>query len=144
MKIIDAEKTILGRLASFAAKEALKGEAIIIVNAEKAVITGNREHVFESYLERKQRKSIVNPRRHGPKYPRRPDLLLKRAIRGMLPWKKAKGREAFKRIKAYIGMPQEFKNQEKIKIENATVEKLEIPKYVTLKEISEYLGYKFD
>ena len=143
MKIIDAEKTVVGRLASFAAKEALKGEEVIIVNAEKAVITGNREHILEKYLERKQRKSVINPRRHGPKYPRRPDLMLKRAIRGMLPWHKAKGREAFKRIKAYIGMPEEFKDKEKIKIEKASVEKLEVPKYVTLKEIAEHLGYKF-
>ncbi len=144
MLIIDATDTIMGRLASYCAKLALRGEEIIIVNAEKAVISGSKEFVFKKYLERRHRKSIVNPRRFGPKFPRTPQGILRRAIRGMLPYKQDKGKRAFKRIKVYVGVPKEFEGKEFIKLEKAHVSKLKIPKYVYLYELSKYLGAKLD
>lgn len=142
MIIIDAEDAILGRLASRAAKESLKGEEVVIVNAEKAIISGRREYVFAQYLETRQRKSVVNPSRHGPKFPRRPEAIVKRTVRGMLPWHIAKGRSAYKRIKVYIGIPRGIKKEDIIKIEE-NIKKLTIPKYVRLDELGRYLGAKF-
>jgi len=142
MMIIDAEHAILGRLATRAAKASLNGEEVIIVNAEKAVVTGKREHLFAFYLERRQRKSKVNPSRHGPKYPRRPDALIKRTIRGMLPWHTSRGRNAYRRIKVYIGMPKGIKKEDIIKIKE-NVKKLSVPKYVSLEELGIYLGATF-
>jgi len=142
MKVIDATDLILGRLASLVAKELLNGEEIVIVNAEECAITGSKESILQKYRERRERKSIVNPRRHGPHYPRRPDGILRRAIRGMLPYKKEKGRRAFKRLRVYVGTPKEFEGKAE-SIEEIKVFKLEIPKYMKLKELSKLLGAKF-
>ena len=89
MKIVNASGILMGRMASYVAEELLKGEKVTIINAEECIISGDRLRVFDKYLERRQRSSLVNPRRHGPFFPRRPEGIIKRAIRGMLPHKKA-------------------------------------------------------
>ncbi len=143
MKVVDASGMILGRLASRVAKMLLEGEEVVVVNAEKAVISGSRESVLAKYRERRERKSIVNPRRHGPHYPRRPEMILKRAVRGMLPYKQGRGRSAFKRLRVYIGTPEEYTSAEKVSFTEASYTKLKVPRYVTLEELSRHLGAKF-
>ncbi|WP_456472417.1 50S ribosomal protein L13 [Methanocaldococcus sp.] len=135
--VIDAEGAILGRLASNVAKRILRGEEIIIINAEKAIITGNKDWVIKHYQEERAKKNVANPRRFGPKFPRRPDDILRRTIRKMLPYKKAKGREAFKRVKVYVGNPLNLEADETMKRELKSV------KYITLGELSKHLGAKF-
>lgn len=92
MRIINADGLILGRLASRVAKMLLEGEEVVIVNAEKAVITGNREVIFSKYKQRTGLRTLTNPRR-GPFYPKRSDEIVRRTIRGMLPWKTDRGRK---------------------------------------------------
>ncbi|ADC68783.1 ribosomal protein L13 [Methanocaldococcus sp. FS406-22] len=137
MTVIDAEGAILGRLASEVAKRVLRGEEIVIVNAEKVVITGNKDWIIKTYQEEREKKNVANPRRFGPKFPRRPDDILRRTIRKMLPYKKPKGREAFKRVKVYVGNPKNLTVDEKIS------HKLNTNKYITLAELSKHLGAKF-
>ena len=108
--IIDAEGNSVGRLGSFVAKNLLKGEKIIIINAEKAIISGNKQDIIKKYLVRRSLKQKANPE-HSPKWPRRPDLLLKRIIRGMLPYDKAKGRSAYKRLRVYLGIPKQLEEE---------------------------------
>jgi large subunit ribosomal protein L13 len=116
MKIIDAEGTILGRLASYSAKEALKGEEIIILNSEKAIITGRKENIKEYYESKRKR---VGSTLKGPKVSRSSEKIVKRTIRGMLPnYRDGRGREALKRIKCYKGIPLEFKDKEKITLKD--------------------------
>ncbi|MBI5252961.1 MAG: 50S ribosomal protein L13 [Euryarchaeota archaeon] len=141
--IIDATNLILGRMASVAAKELLKGEKVIIVNAEESVISGARSSILEKYRERRERKSIVNPARHGPFFPRRPEGIVRRAVRGMLPYKKAKGRNAFKNLKVYIGIPKELEGKEIKTLEIANASKLRVPKHIKLKELCNLLGARF-
>jgi len=100
--ILDGENCILGRLAAVVAKKALKGEKIEIYNAEKILITGNPESIVKSYAEKMQIKDRAKPIK-SPKFSRRPDLFVKKTIRGMLPIKKRRGVEAFKNIKVYMG-----------------------------------------
>ena len=112
MKIIDGKNAILGRLASYAAKEALKGEDIAIVNCEQIVITGNKKNIKEN-LESKRKR--VGSTQKGPKVSRTSEKIVKRVIRGMLPnYRVGRGRVAFKRIKCYSGMPKEFEEGKKI------------------------------
>ena len=92
--IIDGEGLILGRLASVVSKKLLDGEEIAILNAEKIIISGTKDWAYAKYKQRIDRASISNPRRMGPKYPRRPDDIFRRTVRGMLPYKQAKGRDA--------------------------------------------------
>ncbi|MEM4040017.1 MAG: 50S ribosomal protein L13, partial [Thermoplasmata archaeon] len=101
MKIIDATDHVLGRLSSTIAKMLLQGEEIIVINAEKSVVTGKKEFIFKNYLEKWQRGSV----RKGPHYPRMPDRIFRRTVRGMLPFKSSHGREAYRRLKVYIGVP---------------------------------------
>jgi large subunit ribosomal protein L13 len=133
-KIIDATNCVAGRLASFVAKELLKGNEICVVNAEKAVITGNKDYTLKHFKEKVSRGDPY----HGPFYPKKPDRILKRIIRGMLPYKKPRGREAFKRLKVFISVPNEM-DKDKIKIEEV-INKEE--RYITLGELSEKLGAK--
>ena len=136
MKIVNAENMIVGRLASMVAKELMNGEEIIIVNAEKAVIAGNKDYIIKKYFERRNIGSV----RKGPYYPKMPDRILKRSIRGMLPIKKSNGKEAYKRLKVYMGVPSQFMNKEFVYFEEAKNKKLK--GFITLKELSIHLGAK--
>lgn len=139
--IIDGEGLILGRLASKVSKKLLAGEKITVLNAEKIIISGNREWAYQRYKQRIDRASISNPRRMGPKYPRRPDDIFRRTVRGMLPYKKSKGRTAYKGLKVYVGVPPELKDE---KIEGLPEAKPKnIRKSVELGRISHLLGSKF-
>ena len=140
--IIDASGCLLGRLSSIVAKRLLRGERIIIVNAEKAVISGNKRWIIEEYKQRLERKTLTAPWR-GPFQPRRPDLILKRTIRGMLPYDKFKGREAYKRLRVFIGVPEKYSNSQFEKIENAKMKNLRGP-YISLAELSAELGFKIE
>jgi large subunit ribosomal protein L13 len=112
MKVIDGKNAILGRLASYAAKEALKGEDIAIVNCEQIVITGNKKNIKEN-LESKRKR--VGSTQKGPKVSRTSEKIVKRVIRGMLPnYRVGRGRVAFKKIKCYVGIPKEFEEMKKV------------------------------
>ncbi|NYT04933.1 MAG: 50S ribosomal protein L13 [Methanomicrobiales archaeon] len=137
--VIDADGLILGRLASIVAKRTLDGEEIAIVNAEKTVISGSRVTTLVHYDTKVKRGS----REGGPFFPRRPDHILKRTIRGMLPYKRQRGAEALKRVKVYVGIPREFAGQERETLEEAHVDRLSSPRFVTLGTLSTRLGAKF-
>ena len=134
--IINAEDTILGRLATYAAKQALLGEKVFIINCEKAIITGSRKDILNDFAERIAR---GNPFK-GPYFPRRSDMIVRRTIRGMLPRRKSKGRIAYKNVVCYLGMPESLKNEKIISLENANINRLRTLKYLYLKEISRVIG----
>ena len=133
--IINAKDLIVGRFASVVAKKAILGEEVFIINSELAVITGAKKVIIEKYETQANRGEPF----HGPFMPKTPDRLLKRIIRGMLTYKKGKGRDAFKRIKCYSGVPEHFKNKETITIEKANVAKMQNLKYITIGEICKQL-----
>jgi len=134
--VIDAKGLILGRMASIIAKRLLQGETIIIVNAEKAAISGER---LSRVREAKTFLEVGHPGR-GPYHPRRPDRIVRRTIRGMLPWKKPKGQQAYKRLKVFLGIPQELKGEEAKTIPEANAERLRCP-YTTVGELAKEIGW---
>jgi len=145
--IINAEGHILGRLCTFVAKKALLGEDVIVVNAEKAVISGNRDVIFRKELEKLKIRNLGNPKK-GPFHQKRPDRFVRRSIRGMLPWKKSRGREAFKRVMVYIGIPEEeIRKRHNIDIKKAKIEDLNEMKKdikgITVGEVCRFIGGKF-
>ncbi len=139
MRVIDADGLILGRLASMTARALLKGETIVIVNAEKSVISGRKAYTFQRYKQYYDRGS----REKGPYFPRMPERILKRTIRGMLPYKKQRGREALARLRVYRGLPAEFEGVEKESLEDASIHRLSTANYSTLGEVSRKLGANF-
>jgi large subunit ribosomal protein L13 len=136
--LLDAKNQVLGRLASFAAKHAINGETIIVVNAEKAVISGRRSNIVEEAKRRLETRTL-GTQIHAPVHQRRPDLYFRRVVRGMLPWKKAKGRAAFHRVRVYVGTPEEFASKSTLKVPGADASKLVSP-YVTLEDLATEIG----
>jgi len=102
--LLDATNVILGRLATEAAKRALKGEKITIINAEKAVITGEKRGIIAKAIARKQRGQPTQ----GPFIQTRPQLYMRRTIRGMLPYKTTHGKEALARVQCFVGVPEQW------------------------------------
>ena len=134
--VVDARDCILGRVASEVAQRALEGERVAIVNAEDAVITGDKDDVFETYRTRIQLGSD-----RGPNYPRRPDTIFKRSVRGMLPYKKKRGREAFENVRVYVGNPYENDDDREAEVlEGTSLDRLSNIRFVHLGEVSEQLG----
>ena len=131
--VINAKDSIIGRLASNVAKRLLEGEKIIIVNAEKGLISGDPGFITRKYLERYHIKTKSNPLK-GPFYPRKPEQILKRTVRGMLPYKKSRGKEAYKRLKVYCDLPNIFQDTE-IEILESTQKNNPKSPYITLGEL---------
>ncbi|ASI13362.1 50S ribosomal protein L13p [Candidatus Mancarchaeum acidiphilum] len=138
-KVIDATGLILGRMAGTVAKQLLKGDNVIVVNAEKAIISGHKNDIVEKYRTRLNLQEKGNPE-HSPYWSRRSDLLVKRVVRGMLPYSRATGRKVYKNLKVYMGLPEEFKGNEIEKIAMKDPKSL-YSGYITIKELSELLGY---
>jgi len=136
--VIDADGLILGRLASVVAKRLLKGEEITIVNAEKAVISGRRK---SKIMEAKIFLEVGNPER-GPFHYRRPDRILRRTVRGMLPYRQPKGKQAYKRLKVYIGIPEELEGQKIETLADAKAAKLKCPHF-SLGEFAKEIGWDY-
>ncbi len=136
--IIDASNLILGRLGSYVANKALLGKKIDIVNCESCVITGKRDKILGDYRN-KLKRGIPSK---GPFTHRMPHRFVKRAIRGMLPYKKERGRIAFKNIKCYVGIPKNLKNQKFEIIKNANIEKVPNLDYIKIKDICTHIGGK--
>ncbi|MCK4970218.1 MAG: 50S ribosomal protein L13 [Thermoplasmata archaeon] len=134
--VIDASGLILGRLSANVAKRLLNGEEIVIVNAEKAIITGGKEDIIAHFRHRRD----VGGDRKGPHYPRTPHMMLKRSVRGMLPFYKPRGRAAYKRLLVHISVPKEFKGKKFESIEGAS--ELSTQRYMALGEVSKVLGYE--
>lgn len=137
MIVYDAENQILGRLCSRIAKDLLNGEKVFVVNCEKAVVSGNPQYIQKRYLEKIWRGDV----KHGPFFPKTPDGIFRRTVRGMLPWHKAKGRKAYKNLKVFIGLPEEFRGKELKKVKEADASKLKT-KFMSLEEISLAIGAK--
>ena len=101
---IDATDCIAGRMCSQISKLLLKGHSVRVVNAEKTMMSGNRYMIIDSYRKFLTISSATNPI-NGPVHPRRPDRILTKMIRGMLPKRKSSGISSFKRLRVYISVP---------------------------------------
>jgi len=135
--VIDASGLILGRMASIVAKRLLSGEPIVIVNPEEAVLSGKR---LSRVKEARAFLDIGHPRK-GPFHPRRPDQIVHRTVRGMLPHRQPKGEMALRRLRVFLGVPVKLKDVGFQTIPEAHVSKLKCS-YVTVGELAREIGYK--
>lgn len=133
--IVDASDLVLGRAASLIARRLLQGESIVVVNAEKSVVTGRRTTVLEIYRANRARGSV----RSGPHFPRYPDRIFRRTVRGMLPHLKTRGRLALDRLEVFIGMPPPYQAGPHVTLEDARARPT-LRRPTTLEEISRLLG----
>jgi large subunit ribosomal protein L13 len=138
--LLDGKDSILGRLASVAAKLALEGKLVHVVNVESILISGNKRGLIKTWKEFLEVGSVINPE-HGPIHPRRPDNIFKRVVRGMLPWRRPKGKEAFRRLRAYHGYPDGLKKIAPLEMKYVKATK---PSsfYLKLGELAKELGWR--
>jgi len=135
--LVNAEGLIVGRMCSKVAKRLLNGEEVIVVNAEKAVFSGKKKSkVAESHLFLE-----VGAPARGPFHYRRPDRFLRKTVRGMVPFKQPKGKNAYKRLKVFMGVPVELKGQQMITFEDASSADLKGPHF-TLGELAKEIGWR--
>jgi large subunit ribosomal protein L13 len=130
--VVDADGLVLGRAATHIAKALLadREAQVVVINAEKAVITGSPKAIEQRYHARRSR----GKERKGPFYPTRPERLFKRAVRGMLPFKQDRGRRAYRRLKCYIGVPKQYAGVKAERPKQAT--SLRTARYTTLAQVS--------
>lgn len=136
--IIDATNTVLGRIATRAAKSALEGEEVSIINCEKSYIVGNKKDILKKY---KHRMSLGSRPNKGPFTPKRPDRFLRKAVKGMLPHNN-RGKRALSNVKCYIGMPEELKDKKPEIIKEASVINLKTPNRIKVENLCEHLGWQ--
>ena len=137
--VVDGTNHIAGRLCSKVAKLLLQGNRVAIVNCEKVMLSGNQKSILSEYNKFLEISSILHPK-HGPFHPRRPDTIISRMIRGMLPKEKPSGRSALKRLRSYIGVPKELMSLDKIEFENAKIRRSS-SYYTSMGELGRNVGW---
>jgi large subunit ribosomal protein L13 len=137
--VIDAAGCIAGRLCSHVSKLLLQGNRVTIVNAERAMLSGARYKTIELYKEHLEINSVTNPI-HGPFHPRRPDTMISKMVRGMIPKRKTSGIEAFKHLRVYIGVPEEMKG---VNVETFADSKITKPEsyYIPVGDVAKEIGW---
>ncbi|HEV8388174.1 MAG TPA: 50S ribosomal protein L13 [Nitrososphaera sp.] len=138
--VVDATNCIAGRMCSHVSKLLLQGNKVAIVNAEKAMLSGDRYKTIELYKEHLEINSVTNPI-HGPFHPRRPDTMLSKMVRGMVPKRKTSGVEAHQRLRVYIGVPEEMKDT---KLESFADSKIRKPEsyYISVGDVAKQIGWQ--
>ncbi|MDA8716046.1 50S ribosomal protein L13 [Candidatus Poseidoniales archaeon] len=144
--VFDADGLILGRLASTVADMLLKAarsdrdDKVVIINSEKAIVSGSSTSVLQNYHD----KYALNHARKGPFYPRMPDMILKRTVRGMLPYqRKSSGRRALRNLRVEIGCPHHLASgmpEGHVEGDDTNIRKSLPESYVRLGDISASLG----
>jgi large subunit ribosomal protein L13 len=136
--IVDGTDLLAGRLSSNVAKMLLQGNHVSIVNCEKIMISGSRKNIVRNYKDFLSIASILHPE-HGPYHPRRPDTMIAKMVRGMLPRKKPSGLAAHKRLRTYIGVPSELRSSKKIILDKAKITKSSA-NYTSMSELAKEVG----
>ncbi len=134
--VIDATGLVYGRLASIVAERIMDGEEIVVLNSEALIMTGEKAALNAKFQHRISLGDAT--KRKGPFYPRRADLLFKRSVRGMIPWKKSSGRDAYRRLQVHVGTPKQF-SEVTAEVPEEAKKKI-VGKYTTLGAVSKYLG----
>jgi large subunit ribosomal protein L13 len=126
--VVDAEGLILGRLASRIARILMgkhkpsyvpfldSGDHVIVVNAEKVVLTGAKEGEKE-YIRFSGYPGGITRRSASELRSSRPERLIEEAVRGMLP-KSRLGKAQFRKLKVYRGPnhPHQAQKPEKLEV----------------------------
>jgi large subunit ribosomal protein L13 len=137
--VVDGTDLLAGRLSSNVAKLLLQGNHVSIVNCEKIMISGGRKNIVQNYKDFLAIASILHPE-HGPYHPRRPDTMIAKMVRGMLPRKKPSGMAAHRRLRTYIGVPGTLSSAKKTSFDKAKITRSSA-NYTTVAELAREVGW---
>lgn len=137
--VVDGAGLVAGRLASSVAKMLLQGRRVWIINCEEIMISGSRRSIIKEYRDFLEISSILNPK-HGPYHPRRPDTIIARMIRGMLPRKKPSGKAALGRLRTHIGTPRSTRSLARVELPRARISRSS-SSYTTMADLGRTVGW---
>ncbi|XP_065350857.1 large ribosomal subunit protein uL13 [Cloeon dipterum] len=142
--VIDGKGHLLGRLAAVVAKTILQGNKVVVVHAEQLNISGNFFRAKLKYLAFLRKRCNVNPAR-GPFHFRAPNKIFWRTVRGMLPHKTERGKDALRRLKTYDGCPPPYDRRKKVVVPGSLRLLCLKPgrKYCQLGRLSHEVGWKY-
>ncbi len=138
MMIVDVEDLVLGRFSSRIAKNLLDGEEVVVVNSDRAVISGKEKVTLNEYDAWTKIKNLVDSKQ-GPFQLKGAGDLIRQTVRGMLPMKKEKGKTAFRMLEAYSGIPSRFEGEDMETFPKADVDNLNTRRFIRLGELSKHL-----
>ncbi len=139
-EVYDAKAKVAGRLASTVAKRLMLGKKVAVVNADDSILSGHKKDIMAKYKTRLNLQEKENPE-HSPYWSRRPDLLFRRIVRGMLPYhRKSTGKDAYHRLVVFRGIPEELKSVKPIEVESKNPKAIYAGS-MKLSELSKLLGY---
>ncbi|TLN00832.1 50S ribosomal protein L13, partial [bacterium] len=128
----------LGRILSYTAKRALEGQDVVLLNVSKAIISGRKQSIVQRARTRLKTRTLASQDK-GPKHPRRPETYVRRALRGMLPFKKPLGKRAYRRVRVYADVPSDYQQMPRQNVPGAEASKLRCT-YVLVEEFSREIG----
>ena len=116
--VVDAKGHLLGRMASYVAKQLELGQKIVIVRCESALISGKLYRSKLNFMEYLNKRTNFNPT-HGPIHQKSPAQIVFKCIKGMLNYKTARGAAALARLKCFNGCPLSMNCKKKMVIPDA-------------------------
>ena len=108
----------MGRLASIVAKFILNGNKVVVVRCEGINMSGNFYRNKLKYLKFLRLRCNVKPLR-GPFHFRAPGKIFWRTVRGMVPHKSERGKDAMKRLQTFEGVPPPYDKKKRMVIPSA-------------------------
>ncbi|XP_021365548.1 60S ribosomal protein L13a-like [Mizuhopecten yessoensis] len=142
--VIDARGHLLGRLAALVAKTILQGQRVVVLRCEGINISGNFYRNKLKVLKYLKLRCNVKPTR-GPFHFRAPSKMFYKAVKGMLPHKLARGKEALSRLKVFEGVPAPYDKQKRMVVPSA-LKVLRIHpgrKFCDLNRLAHEVGWKY-
>jgi large subunit ribosomal protein L13Ae len=116
--IIDAKGHLLGRLATYVAKQLEQGQKIVIIRCEHTLMSGSHFRGKIKYMDFLRKRMSTNPKK-GPIHFRCPSRIVWRVIRGMLPHTTPKGAASLGRLKCFDGCPLSLNAKKKMCVPDA-------------------------
>ena len=140
--LVDGKGHLLGRLASYVAKQLLSGTRIVVVRAESINISGSlfrNKTKFHQFL---RKRMLTNPKRGFVHY-RSPSRIFWRVVRGMLPRFTARGAAALGKLKVFEGVPSPYDVKKKHVVPDALkiVRLKNFRKYCVLGDLAQEVGW---
>jgi len=142
--IIDGRGHLIGRLAATVAKSILQGENIVVVRCEGLNISGSFYRNKMKYMEFLKKRCNINPAR-GPFHFRAPSKIFTRIVRGMVPHKTERGKQALVRLRAFEGIPAPYDKKKRMLVPSAlrTLRLKPRRRFTELSRLSHEVGWQY-
>ncbi len=132
-------------MAATVAKTILQGHSVIVVRCEALNISGSFYRNKLKYLEFLRKRCNINPAR-GPFHFRAPCKIFTRIVRGMVPHKTERGKQALVRLRAFEGIPTPYDKKKRVVVPSAlrTLRLKPRRRFTELGRLSTEVGWQYE